>query len=157
VAIAGFFLVLMGFTVYRNDGRTIQRRARPGWPSAGSCRHFQDVAGVDEAKTSSRKRRVLRPERFSSLGGRIPKGSPHRPPGTGKTLLARSIAVKRASRSSSRAADFVEVCRRRRGARARLSRTPAGHKSCIIFIDRADAVGRNRGGNSLTTKNASRR
>ena len=93
------------------------------------------------------------PSRFASIGGRIPRGILLvGPPGTGKTLLARSMAgeagVPFISASGS---DFVEMYAGVGASRVRrLFREARRHKSCIIFIDELDAVGRNRGGNSLS-------
>ncbi len=116
---------------------------------------FADVAGVDEAKDEVREIvEFLRdPMRFAAIGGRIPRGILLvGPPGTGKTLLARSMAgeagVPFISASGS---DFVEMYAGVGAARVRrLFRDARRHKSCIIFIDELDAVGRNRGGNSLS-------
>ena len=116
---------------------------------------FQDVAGVDEAKDEVKEivDFLREPERFSALGGRIPKGVLLvGPPGTGKTLLARSIAgeagVPFLFASGS---DFVEMYAGVGASRVRrLFKDARRHKSCIIFIDELDAVGRSRGGNSLS-------
>jgi cell division protease FtsH len=116
---------------------------------------FRDVAGVDEAKDEVREivEFLRQPGRFSSLGGRIPKGVLLvGPPGTGKTLLARSIAgeagVPFIFASGS---DFVEMYAGVGAARVRrLFKDARKHKSCIIFIDELDAVGRSRGGSSLS-------
>jgi cell division protease FtsH len=116
---------------------------------------FKDVAGVDEAKdeVSEIVEFLKEPARFESVGGRIPRGVLLvGPPGTGKTLLARSMAgeagVPFISASGS---DFVEMYAGVGAARVRrLFRDARRHKACIIFIDELDAVGRNRGGNSLS-------
>jgi len=116
---------------------------------------FKDVAGVDEAKDEVREivDFLKEPARFASVGGRIPRGILLiGPPGTGKTLLARSMAgeagVPFISVSGS---DFVEMYAGVGAARVRkLFREARRHKSCIVFIDELDAVGRNRGGNSLS-------
>jgi cell division protease FtsH len=116
---------------------------------------FQDVAGVDEAKDEVKEivDFLREPERFSAIGGRIPKGVLLvGPPGTGKTLLARSIAgeagVPFLFASGS---DFVEMYAGVGASRVRrLFRDARRHKSCIVFIDELDAVGRSRGGNSLS-------
>ena len=116
---------------------------------------FNDVAGVDEAKDEVREivDFLKEPGRFASIGGRIPRGILLvGPPGTGKTLLARSMAgeagVPFISVSGS---DFVEMYAGVGAARVRkLFREARRHESCIIFIDELDAVGRNRGGNSLS-------
>ena len=116
---------------------------------------FKDVAGVDEAKDEVREivDFLKEPGRFASIGGRIPRGILLvGPPGTGKTLLARSMAgeagVPFISVSGS---DFVEMYAGVGAARVRkLFREARRHQSCIVFIDELDAVGRNRGGNSLS-------
>jgi cell division protease FtsH len=116
---------------------------------------FNDVAGVDEAKDEVREivDFLKEPGRFASVGGRIPRGILLvGPPGTGKTLLARSMAgeagVPFISASGS---EFVEMYAGVGAARIRkLFREARRHKSCIIFIDELDAVGRNRGGTSLS-------
>jgi len=116
---------------------------------------FADVAGVDEAKDEVREivDFLKDPKKFSEIGGRIPRGILLiGPPGTGKTLLARSMAgeagVPFISASGS---DFVEMYAGVGAARVRkLFKEARRHKACIIFIDELDAVGRNRGGNSLS-------
>ena len=116
---------------------------------------FNDVAGVDEAKDEVREivEFLKEPARFGSIGGRIPRGILLvGPPGTGKTLLARSMAgeagVPFISASGS---EFVEMYAGVGAARIRkLFREARRHASCIIFIDELDAVGRNRGSNSLS-------
>ncbi len=157
MATAAAFFALLAFTVYRTTaGRipTISGRARV----AERGEHvvtFQDVAGVDEAKDEVKEivDFLREPTRFSAIGGRIPKGVLLvGPPGTGKTLLARSIAgeagVPFLFASGS---DFVEMYAGVGAARVRrLFRDARRHKSCIVFIDELDAVGRSRGGNSLS-------
>jgi cell division protease FtsH len=116
---------------------------------------FNDVAGIDEAKDEVREivDFLKEPARFASIGGRIPRGILLvGPPGTGKTLLARSMAgeagVPFISASGS---EFVEMYAGVGAARIRrLFREARRHTSCIVFIDELDAVGRNRGGNSLS-------
>src|SRR5688500_6321229 len=116
---------------------------------------FKDVAGVDEAKDEVQEivDFLKDPLRFATIGGRIPRGILLvGPPGTGKTLLARSMAgeagVPFISASGS---DFVEMYAGVGASRVRkLFKEARRHKSCIIFIDELDAVGRSRGGNSLS-------
>ena len=116
---------------------------------------FKDVAGVDEAKDEVAEIvEFLRdPAKFAAIGGRIPRGILLvGPPGTGKTLLARSMAgeagVPFISASGS---DFVEMYAGVGASRVRkLFKEARRHPACIIFIDELDAVGRNRGGNSLS-------
>jgi cell division protease FtsH len=156
IAIAAFFVALLGFTVYRT---TAGRIHTPGKAKVaerdGQVVTFRDVAGVDEAKDEVKEivDFLRQPGKFSSLGGRIPKGVLLvGPPGTGKTLLARSIAgeagVPFIFASGS---DFVEMYAGVGAARVRrLFKDARRHKSCIIFIDELDAVGRSRGGSSLS-------
>jgi cell division protease FtsH len=116
---------------------------------------FKDVAGIDEAKDEVAEivDFLKDPSRFASIGGRIPRGILLvGPPGTGKTLLARSMAgeagVPFISASGS---DFVEMYAGVGASRVRkLFKEARRHPSCIIFIDELDAVGRNRGGSSLS-------
>ena len=150
-------LGLIAFTVYRGTaGRIPSMSGRARVAEQGEhVITFQDVAGVDEAKDEVKEivDFLREPDRFSSLGGRIPKGVLLvGPPGTGKTLLARSIAgeagVPFLFASGS---DFVEMYAGVGAARVRrLFKDARRHKSCIVFIDELDAVGRSRGGNSLS-------
>src|SRR5678809_871500 len=111
---------------------------------------FADVAGVEEAKEELREiiEFLKAPQRFTKLGGRIPKGVLLLgPPGTGKTLLARAVAgeagVPFYSISGS---DFVEMFVGVGAARVRdLFEQGKKNAPCIIFIDEIDAVGRHRG------------
>jgi cell division protease FtsH len=154
---AAAFFALLAFTVYRTTAGkipSISARARTA-DRSGQVVTFQDVAGVDEAKDEVKEivDFLREPQRFSAVGGRIPKGVLLvGPPGTGKTLLARSIAgeagVPFLFASGS---DFVEMYAGVGAARVRkLFREARRHGSCIIFIDELDAVGRSRGGNSLS-------
>ena len=157
LATGAAFLALLGFTVYRTTaGRipSMSARARVA-DRGGNVITFQDVAGVDEAKDEVKEIAdfLREPGRYSALGGRIPRGVLLvGPPGTGKTLLARSIAgeagVPFLFASGS---DFVEMYAGVGAARVRrLFRDARRHPACIIFIDELDAVGRARGGNSLS-------
>ena len=111
---------------------------------------FADVAGIDEARDELEEiiDFLKDPKRFTTLGGRIPKGALLvGAPGTGKTLLARAIAgeagVPFFSISGS---DFVEMFVGVGAARVRdLFIQGKKHAPCIIFIDEIDAVGRHRG------------
>jgi cell division protease FtsH len=157
MATALAFFGLLAFTVYRTTaGRIPSMPGRARVADGGDhVVTFQDVAGVDEAKDEVKEivDFLREPERFSAIGGRIPKGVLLvGPPGTGKTLLARSIAgeagVPFLFASGS---DFVEMYAGVGASRVRrLFRDARRHKSCIVFIDELDAVGRSRGGNSLS-------
>jgi cell division protease FtsH len=111
---------------------------------------FGDVAGVDEAKTELQEvvEFLKYPEKFNSLGARIPRGVLLvGPPGTGKTLLARAVAgeagVPFFSISGS---EFVEMFVGVGASRVRDLFDQAKRNSpCIVFVDEIDAVGRQRG------------
>jgi cell division protease FtsH len=150
------FFGLICFSVYRTTAGRIPNSGRTRIAERGDVVvTFQDVAGVDEAKDEVKEivDFLRQPDRFSAIGGHIPKGILLvGPPGTGKTLLARSIAgeagVPFLFASGS---DFVEMYAGVGAARVRrLFRDARRHKSCIVFIDELDAVGRSRGGNSLS-------
>ncbi|MGH7445406.1 MAG: ATP-dependent zinc metalloprotease FtsH, partial [Longimicrobiales bacterium] len=111
---------------------------------------FADVAGADEAKEELQEiiEFLKDPQKFSRLGGRLPKGVLLiGPPGTGKTLLARAVAGE-AGRPffSMSGSDFVEMFVGVGASRVRdLFEQGKQHAPCIIFIDEIDAVGRHRG------------
>jgi len=111
---------------------------------------FDDVAGIDEAKEELEEivEFLRNPQKFSRLGGKIPKGALlEGPPGTGKTLLARAIAgeagVPFFTISGS---DFVEMFVGVGASRVRdMFEQAKKNAPCIVFIDEIDAVGRSRG------------
>ena len=111
---------------------------------------FNDVAGVEEAKQDLQEvvTFLKTPERFTSVGAKIPKGVLLvGPPGTGKTLLAKAIAgeagVPFFSLSGS---EFVEMFVGVGASRVRdLFKRAKENSPCLIFIDEIDAVGRQRG------------
>ena len=113
---------------------------------------FKDVAGLSEAKTEIKEivEFLRNPQRYTDLGGKIPKGALLvGPPGTGKTLLAKAVAgeanVPFFSMSGS---DFVEMFVGVGASRVRdLFRQAKEKAPCIVFIDEIDAVGRARGKN----------
>lgn len=113
---------------------------------------FKDVAGLSEAKTEIEEivEFLKNPQRYTDLGGKIPKGALLvGPPGTGKTLLAKAVAgeanVPFFSMSGS---DFVEMFVGMGASRVRdLFRQAKEKAPCIVFIDEIDAVGRARGKN----------
>ena len=110
---------------------------------------FEDVAGLSEAKQEVQEivEFLKNPQKFTNLGGKIPKGALLvGPPGTGKTLLAKAVAgeadVPFFSMSGS---DFVEMFVGVGASRVRdLFRQAKEKAPCIIFIDEIDAVGRAR-------------
>lgn len=152
ILIIGFWFFMM---------RQMQGGGRGGAFSFGKSRarlldensnaiNFTDVAGCDEAKEEvSELVDFLRdPQKFQSLGGRIPRGVLLiGPPGTGKTLLARAIAGEaKVPYFSISGSDFVEMFVGVGAARVRDMFEQAKKQSpCIIFIDEVDAVGRHRG------------
>ena len=113
---------------------------------------FKDVAGLEEAKMEVKELVdfLKNPEKYTNLGGKIPKGALLvGPPGTGKTLLAKAVAgeanVPFFSMSGS---DFVEMFVGVGASRVRDLFKQAKEKApCIIFIDEIDAIGRARGKN----------
>ncbi|MEE9188958.1 MAG: ATP-dependent zinc metalloprotease FtsH [Anaerolineales bacterium] len=111
---------------------------------------FEDIAGIEEAKEELEEivEFLQEPEKFISLGARIPKGVLLvGPPGTGKTLLAKAVSgeagVPFFSISGS---EFVEMFVGVGASRVRdLFEQAKRHSPCIVFVDEIDAVGRQRG------------
>jgi len=153
------FLILIGIWIYFMN--RMQGGGRGGAMGFGKSKAklltekhgrvtFDDVAGIDEAKDELEEIvEFLRdPQKFSRLGGRIPKGALLvGPPGTGKTLLARAIAgeagVPFFTISGS---DFVEMFVGVGASRVRdMFEQAKKNAPCIVFIDEIDAVGRSRG------------
>jgi len=151
------FVGLLGFTLYRvSSGRipALESKTREADKESTTVT-FEDVAGVDEAKEEVKEivDFLREPQRFAAIGGRIPKGVLLvGPPGTGKTLLARSIAGEaKVPFLFASGSDFVEMYAGVGASRIRkLFKDARRHGACIIFIDELDAVGRSRGGNSLS-------
>ena len=122
---------------------------------------FKDVAGLEEAKVEIMEvvDFLKNPEKYTKLGGKIPKGVLLvGPPGAGKTLLAKSVAgeanVPFFSLSGS---DFVEMFVGVGASRVRDLFSNAKSKApCIIFIDEIDAIGRARGKSAITGGNDER-
>lgn len=122
---------------------------------------FNDVAGLDEAKEEIKEivDFLKTPEKFTKLGGKIPKGALLvGPPGTGKTLLAKAVAgeagVPFFTLSGS---DFVEMFVGVGAARVRDLFKQAKEKApCIVFIDEIDAIGRSRGRGQMPGSNDER-
>jgi cell division protease FtsH len=154
-----FFLLIWRFLIGRMAG------GPQGVLSVGKARakiyaeqevqvRFDDVAGIDEAKQELAEivEFLKTPEKFTRLGGKIPKGVLLvGAPGTGKTLLAKAVAGEASvpffSMSGS---DFVEMFVGVGAARVRdLFAQAKGHAPCIIFIDELDALGKARGMNPM--------
>ena len=111
---------------------------------------FADVAGTDEAKEEVQEvvEFLRSPEKFQSLGGRIPRGVLLvGPPGTGKTLLAKAIAGEaKVPFYSISGSEFVEMFVGVGAARVRdLFEQAKRTAPCLVFVDEIDAVGRHRG------------
>ncbi|MFT3826752.1 MAG: ATP-dependent zinc metalloprotease FtsH [Chitinophagaceae bacterium] len=115
---------------------------------------FADVAGLDEAKVEVMEivDFLKNPKKYTSLGGKIPKGALLvGPPGTGKTLLAKAMAGEaQVPFFSMSGSDFVELFVGVGASRVRDLFKQAREKApCIIFIDEIDAIGRARGKNAI--------
>ncbi|MEM8632956.1 MAG: ATP-dependent metallopeptidase FtsH/Yme1/Tma family protein, partial [Pseudomonadota bacterium] len=153
------FLLIIGLWIYFMN--RMQGGGRGGAMGFGKSRAklltekhgrvtFDDVAGIDEAKDELEEivEFLRNPQKFSRLGGKIPKGALLvGPPGTGKTLLARAIAgeagVPFFTISGS---DFVEMFVGVGASRVRdMFEQAKKNAPCIVFIDEIDAVGRSRG------------
>lgn len=123
--------------------------------------NFNDVAGLEEAKVEVMEivDFLKSPEKYTNLGGKIPKGALLvGPPGTGKTLLAKAVAGEaKVPFFSISGSDFVEMFVGVGASRVRDLFKQAKEKApCIIFIDEIDAVGRARGKNQITGANDER-
>lgn len=119
---------------------------------------FKDVAGLEGAKEEVQEivEFLKNPQKYTSLGGKIPKGALLvGPPGTGKTLLAKAVASEaNVPFFSLSGSDFVEMFVGVGASRVRDLFRQAKEKSpSIIFIDEIDAVGRARGKNNITSAN----
>lgn len=122
---------------------------------------FKEVAGLEEAKEEVMEivDFLKRPDKYTKLGGKIPKGALLiGPPGTGKTLLAKAVAGEAAvpffTLSGS---DFVEMFVGVGAARVRDLFKQAKEKApCIVFIDEVDAIGRSRGRGQMPGSNDER-
>ena len=119
---------------------------------------FKDVAGLEGAKEEVQEivEFLKNPEKYTNLGGKIPKGALLvGPPGTGKTLLAKAVAGEaRVPFFSLSGSDFVEMFVGVGASRVRDLFKQAKEKSpAIIFIDEIDAVGRARGKNNMSGSN----
>lgn len=153
IALSVGLLIFLFFMVSRQGGGgklNTFSKANAKTLQSGKKTTFAEVAGADEEKEELYEivEFLKRPERFNSLGARIPKGVLLvGPPGTGKTLLARAVAgeagVPFYSISGS---DFVEMFVGVGASRVRdLFATAKKNAPAIIFIDEIDAVGRQRG------------
>lgn len=122
---------------------------------------FDDVAGCDEAKEELAEvvEFLKTPERFSRLGGQMPRGVMLvGPPGTGKTLLAKAVAGEAGvTFFNISGSDFVEMFVGVGASRVRdLFKQAQEHSPCIIFVDELDAIGKARGVNAMNGGNDER-
>ncbi|HLV24240.1 MAG TPA: ATP-dependent zinc metalloprotease FtsH [Moheibacter sp.] len=122
---------------------------------------FKDVAGLEGAKEEVEEivEFLKNPEKFTKLGGKIPKGALLvGPPGTGKTLLAKAVAGEaKVPFFSLSGSDFVEMFVGVGASRVRdLFKNAKDKAPAIIFIDEIDAIGRARGKNNFTGGNDER-
>ena len=122
---------------------------------------FKDVAGLEGAKDEVVEivDFLKNPKKYTSLGGKIPKGALLvGPPGTGKTLLAKAVAGEaQVPFFSLSGSDFVEMFVGVGASRVRdLFKTAKEKAPCIVFIDEIDAIGRARGKNAFTGANDER-
>ncbi|SHI33822.1 cell division protease FtsH [Mesonia phycicola] len=122
---------------------------------------FKDVAGLEGAKEEVQEivDFLKQPEKYTALGGKIPKGALLvGPPGTGKTLLAKAVAGEaKVPFFSLSGSDFVEMFVGVGASRVRDLFKQAKEKSpAIIFIDEIDAIGRARGKNNMSGSNDER-
>ena len=123
--------------------------------------NFNDVAGLEGAKEEVKEivDFLKNPKKYTSLGGKIPKGVLLvGPPGTGKTLLAKAVAGEaKVPFFSLSGSDFVEMFVGVGASRVRdLFQTAKSKSPAIIFIDEIDAIGRSRGKNQITGSNDER-
>src|SRR5947207_5346527 len=141
--IAGLVVFVVAHQVRLGKSRTSHKiKARP-------TVRFQDVAGVEEAKSEVQEvvDFLKNPKKYKRLGGVLPKGILLiGPPGTGKTMLAKAIAGEaEANFFSAHGSDFNEVFVGVGAKRIRqIFRQAVKHKPAIIFIDEIDCLGKNR-------------
>ena len=147
------FIFMMMFRSSRVQGENVLSFGRSRAKVVGEDKtgvSFDDVAGADEPKEELEEivEFLKEPERFTALGGKIPKGCLLvGPPGCGKTLLARAVAGEaEVPFFSISGSDFVEMFVGVGAARVRdLFNTAKQKAPCIVFVDEIDAVGRHRG------------
>ena len=163
-SVAGFLITILPYVIFIGLWIFLFRQIQAGGAKAFSFGKskaklltgdtpkvtFADVAGCDEAKIELQEiiEFLKDPQKFTKLGGRLPKGALLvGPPGTGKTLLARAVAGEAARPFFSMSgSDFVEMFVGVGASRVRdLFEQGKVNAPCIIFIDEIDAVGRHRG------------
>src|SRR5690348_1471497 len=151
-----FFLLMCSIVYLLWKTVKLMPRVKPTeiTPGSASSVTWDDVAGLDEAKEELQEIvDFLRdPQRFESLGARVPKGVLfHGPPGTGKTLAAKAVAHESGARFYAQSASsFVEMFAGLGAARIRkLFDEARKNAPSIVFIDELDAVGQARSGHSF--------
>ncbi|MBU1234606.1 MAG: ATP-dependent zinc metalloprotease FtsH [Proteobacteria bacterium] len=160
------FLILGGYLIFsrtqKKGGSGLGKNKYSSFvPSKNTKVSFEDVAGISEARSELIEivESLKNPEKFSSLGGYIPKGVLLQgPPGTGKTLLAKAIAGEASVPFFSiGGSDFVEMFVGVGASRVRELFTEAKKNApAIIFIDEIDAIGGKRSGGNATGSNDER-
>jgi cell division protease FtsH len=151
IAIWGYLLKKMGAAAGGGGGFMAVGKSKAKIYVEGETKvTFEDVAGVEEAEDEMKEiiEFLKSPQKFQSLGGKIPKGILLvGPPGTGKTLLARAVAGEaKVAFLSISGSDFVEMFVGVGAARVRdLFGQAEKLAPCIIFIDEIDALGKARG------------
>ena len=149
-----FLLILGGWLIFSKKsfkGELTAGRGSRFTPVKGERITFKDVAGITEAKEELQEivEFLKHPEKYSRLGGRIPKGVLLQgAPGTGKTLLAKAIAGEASvAFFSMGGSDFVEIFAGVGASRVReLFMEAKKSAPCLIFIDEIDAIGGRRSG-----------
>jgi cell division protease FtsH len=144
------FMVALVFVLWRTLRLMPQTKPVQLKPEGNLEVGWDDIAGVDEAKSELREvvEFLREPKQFTRLGAKVPKGILlHGPPGTGKTLLAKAVAHESGAQFFSQSASsFVEMFAGLGAARIRrLFREARKAEPAIIFIDELDAVGARRG------------
>lgn len=160
------FLILGGYLIFsrtqKGSGSGLGKNKYSSFvPSKNTKVSFEDVAGISEARSELIEivESLKNPDKFSSLGGYIPKGVLLQgPPGTGKTLLAKAIAGEASVPFFSiGGSDFVEMFVGVGASRVRELFTEAKKNApAIIFIDEIDAIGGKRSGGNATGSNDER-
>jgi cell division protease FtsH len=160
------FLILGGYLIFsqtqKGRGSGFGKNKYSSFvPSKNTKVSFEDVAGISEARSELIEivESLKHPDKFSSLGGYIPKGVLLQgPPGTGKTLLAKAIAGEASVPFYSiGGSDFVEMFVGVGASRVRELFTEAKKNApSIIFIDEIDAIGGKRSGGNATGSNDER-
>ncbi|MEA2224150.1 MAG: cell division protease FtsH, partial [Solirubrobacteraceae bacterium] len=144
------FMFLFCFFLWRTLKLMPQTKPVELKPEANLEVGWEDIAGVDEAKSELREvvDFLREPKQFERLGAKTPKGILlHGPPGTGKTLLAKAVAHESGAQFFAQSASsFVEMFAGLGASRIRrLFREARKAAPAIIFIDELDAVGARRG------------